>query len=248
MPRRRVVLTRQGCHLCDEAIAGGCVCAETGEAYAVLDVDSPELQRRYTDQVPVRSSTARSTTSGGWIRLGCLSHPFCSRDPRMTGGGGRPRGGAGRRTHRRVPSVRRGDTQWLPFVPRPARGTRSLMSTATPTAARYTDQVPVTLTAHTTFGGSILPQGCPAADSLSPMLFTAATLRGLAEGEVTCTYRRWEVVRPKVGSRFTTAAGVVEVTSITPADEEQLTEQDAADAGFDSGRRPGQVDEREGRR
>jgi hypothetical protein len=66
------------------------------------------------------------------------------------------------------------------------------------------------------------------------MLFTAATLRGLAEGRVNCTYRRWEAVRPKVGSKFTTAAGVVEVTSITPADEEQLTEQDAADSGFDS--------------
>jgi hypothetical protein len=66
------------------------------------------------------------------------------------------------------------------------------------------------------------------------MLFTAATLHGLVEGRVTCTYRRWEVVRPKVGSKFTTAAGVVEVTSITPAEEEQLTEQDAADAGFDS--------------
>jgi hypothetical protein len=51
---------------------------------------------------------------------------------------------------------------------------------------------------------------------------------------VNCTYRRWEVVRPKVGSRFTTAAGVVEVTSITAADEKQLTEEDAADAGFDS--------------
>jgi hypothetical protein len=66
------------------------------------------------------------------------------------------------------------------------------------------------------------------------MLFTAATLRGLADGRVNCTYRRWEVVRPKVGSRFTTAAGVVEVTSITPAREDLLTEQDAADAGFDS--------------
>ena len=66
------------------------------------------------------------------------------------------------------------------------------------------------------------------------MLFTAATLRGLTEGRVNCTYRRWDVVRPKVGSRFTTSAGVVEVTSITPADEERLTDQDAADAGFDS--------------
>ena len=66
------------------------------------------------------------------------------------------------------------------------------------------------------------------------MLFTAATLRGLVDGRVRCTYRRWEVVRPKVGSRFTTSAGVVEVTSITPADQQQLTELDAADAGFDS--------------
>jgi hypothetical protein len=66
------------------------------------------------------------------------------------------------------------------------------------------------------------------------MLFSAATLRGLTEGRVTCTYRRWEVVRPKVGSRFTTSAGVVEVTSITPADEAQLTERHAAEAGFDS--------------
>ena len=64
------------------------------------------------------------------------------------------------------------------------------------------------------------------------MLFTAATLRGLTEGRVSCTYRRWEVVRPKVGSRFTTSAGVVEVTSITRADEPQLTERDAAEAGF----------------
>ncbi|HEY6813391.1 MAG TPA: hypothetical protein VI074_11965 [Propionibacteriaceae bacterium] len=66
------------------------------------------------------------------------------------------------------------------------------------------------------------------------MLFTAATLRGLTEGRVSCTYRRWEVVRPKVGSRFTTSAGVVEVTSITRADEQQLTEQDADEAGFES--------------
>src|SRR4029453_2957174 len=83
-------------------------------------------------------------------------------------------------------------------------------------------------------GGSCPSQGCPAAVSLSAMLFTAATLRGLSEGRVSCTYRRWEVVRPKLGSRFTTSAGVVEVTSITPADEEQLTERDAAAAGFDS--------------
>jgi hypothetical protein len=66
------------------------------------------------------------------------------------------------------------------------------------------------------------------------MLFTAATLRGLAEGRVSCTYRRWEVVRPKVGSRFTTSAGVVEVISIARAEVQQLTERDATEAGFGS--------------
>ena len=52
---RVVVLTRAGCHLCDEAIAQvAAVCAETGDAYALIDIDGdPELQRRYTDQVPV---------------------------------------------------------------------------------------------------------------------------------------------------------------------------------------------------
>ena len=53
--KRVLVLTRLGCHLCDQAIeVVAAVCAETGDEYAVLDVDSdPELQRRYTDQVPV---------------------------------------------------------------------------------------------------------------------------------------------------------------------------------------------------
>jgi hypothetical protein len=52
---RVVVLTRLGCHLCDEAIAQvAAVCAETGDDYAVIDVDGdPDLQRRYTEQVPV---------------------------------------------------------------------------------------------------------------------------------------------------------------------------------------------------
>lgn len=52
---RVVVLTRVGCHLCADAVAEiARVCAETGESYREVDVDSdPELTRRYTDQVPV---------------------------------------------------------------------------------------------------------------------------------------------------------------------------------------------------
>jgi hypothetical protein len=64
------------------------------------------------------------------------------------------------------------------------------------------------------------------------VLFTAATVTGLSEGRVRCTFRRWSVVRPKVGSTFTTKAGLVTVTSIDRVDEAELTEDDARDAGF----------------
>jgi glutaredoxin len=52
---RVVVLTRQDCHLCEQAIeVVAAVCAETGDSYVTRDVDAdPELARRYTDQVPV---------------------------------------------------------------------------------------------------------------------------------------------------------------------------------------------------
>ncbi|HEU5483774.1 MAG TPA: hypothetical protein VFU98_02615 [Microlunatus sp.] len=64
------------------------------------------------------------------------------------------------------------------------------------------------------------------------MLFTAATLDGLVDGSVSSTYRRWTTVRPKVGSRFTTRAGLVEVTGITVVQPGSLTDEDARAAGF----------------
>ncbi len=66
------------------------------------------------------------------------------------------------------------------------------------------------------------------------MLFSAATLAGLTEGHVDSTYRRWTVVRPKVGSTVTTKAGLVEITSISLVHEADLTDTDARSAGFDS--------------
>ena len=46
---------RPGCHLCDDARAViEKVCAETGEQYVEVSVDDdPELQRRFTEEVPV---------------------------------------------------------------------------------------------------------------------------------------------------------------------------------------------------
>ena len=52
---RVVVLTREGCHLCDEAIAIiETVCAEHDVRWQAVDVDAdPALRRQYTDHVPV---------------------------------------------------------------------------------------------------------------------------------------------------------------------------------------------------
>lgn len=66
------------------------------------------------------------------------------------------------------------------------------------------------------------------------MLFNAATLRGLADGTVTRTYRRWSAPRARPGSRFTTGIGVVEVVDVVAAPPAELTEADAAAAGFGS--------------
>ncbi|MFB9313157.1 glutaredoxin family protein [Nocardioides plantarum] len=52
---RVTLYSRLGCHLCEaaeEVVAR--VCADLGEQYSVVLVDDdPELQRRFTDEVPV---------------------------------------------------------------------------------------------------------------------------------------------------------------------------------------------------
>ena len=55
-PADRVsVLTRDGCHLCDEVlVVVRQVCADLGVGLSVVDVDADsELRAEYTDQVPV---------------------------------------------------------------------------------------------------------------------------------------------------------------------------------------------------
>lgn len=53
------LLTRAGCHLCDDArLVVAQVCTEVGETYDEVDLDvlgasDPALLRRYTDEVPV---------------------------------------------------------------------------------------------------------------------------------------------------------------------------------------------------
>ena len=52
---RVTIYSRPGCHLCDEAeTVVAAVCADLGETYVVVMIDDdPELQRRFTDEVPV---------------------------------------------------------------------------------------------------------------------------------------------------------------------------------------------------
>ncbi|MFD6137916.1 hypothetical protein [Isoptericola sp. NPDC060257] len=67
------------------------------------------------------------------------------------------------------------------------------------------------------------------------MLLDARTLRGLADGTVTHTYRRWSVVRVRAGSTMRTRVGVVEVTAVDPVGPEDVDDDAARGAGFRSG-------------
>ena len=55
MTARVTLYSRPGCHLCDAARAViERVCVDLGEAYDEVDIDTdPELQQRFTDEVPV---------------------------------------------------------------------------------------------------------------------------------------------------------------------------------------------------
>ncbi|MEN5074127.1 ASCH domain-containing protein [Isoptericola cucumis] len=66
------------------------------------------------------------------------------------------------------------------------------------------------------------------------MLLDARTLRGITDGTVTHTYRRWTVVRVRPGSTMRTRAGVVEVTAVDPVEAGAITDDDAHAAGFRS--------------
>jgi hypothetical protein len=66
------------------------------------------------------------------------------------------------------------------------------------------------------------------------VLLDAKTLRGLADGTVDHTYRRWAVVRVHVGSAVRTRVGVVEVTSLDRVEPDGISADDATGAGFGS--------------
>lgn len=63
------------------------------------------------------------------------------------------------------------------------------------------------------------------------MLLPPKIAAGVADGSVTLAYRRWAGPRVKVGGRFLTSAGLVEVTSVERVADGAITEADAAAAG-----------------
>jgi hypothetical protein len=63
------------------------------------------------------------------------------------------------------------------------------------------------------------------------MLLPPKIAAGVADGSVTLAYRRWPVPRVKVGGRFLTSAGLIEVTSVDAVADESVTQPDAEAAG-----------------
>jgi len=55
MTARVTMYTREGCHLCDDALeVVAAVCEASGSGYQLVDIDNdPELRERYGEQVPV---------------------------------------------------------------------------------------------------------------------------------------------------------------------------------------------------
>jgi hypothetical protein len=66
------------------------------------------------------------------------------------------------------------------------------------------------------------------------MLFRDDFLEGLRKGKLSTAFRRWAQPRVKPGTRMRTAMGVVEVVSVEPIMEIEITSTDAEKAGYAS--------------
>jgi hypothetical protein len=66
------------------------------------------------------------------------------------------------------------------------------------------------------------------------MLFRDPFLEGLRKGKLSTAFRRWAQPRVKPGTRMRTGIGVVEVLSVEPIMEIEITSTDAERAGYAS--------------
>jgi hypothetical protein len=65
------------------------------------------------------------------------------------------------------------------------------------------------------------------------VLFKQRLWAGLADGTVTCTFRRWRRPLAKPGGRYRTPAGVLQVDAVAVVDPAGIPDEDARRAGFD---------------
>ncbi|MEV0731628.1 hypothetical protein [Polymorphospora sp. NPDC050346] len=66
------------------------------------------------------------------------------------------------------------------------------------------------------------------------MLFRSEVLDGIRRGTVSVVFRRWRQPRVRAGSRLRTAIGLVEIRSIGPVDEREVSDAEARRAGYRS--------------
>lgn len=67
------------------------------------------------------------------------------------------------------------------------------------------------------------------------MLFPQPVLAGIARGEITVAFRRWDRPRVRPGSRLRTAIGLVEIGSVEQVDASRITDADARRSGHVDG-------------
>jgi hypothetical protein len=67
-----------------------------------------------------------------------------------------------------------------------------------------------------------------------PMLFRKPFLDGIRRGTVSVAFRRWRRPTVRSGGTLLTAAGELEIESVTPIDPNRISAADATRAGYDS--------------
>ena len=66
------------------------------------------------------------------------------------------------------------------------------------------------------------------------MLIRQDTMKEIAAGRVTLAFRRWERPSVRAGGRLRTSVGELRIEAVEPAEMDEISEEDARDAGFTS--------------
>jgi hypothetical protein len=64
------------------------------------------------------------------------------------------------------------------------------------------------------------------------MLFEQRFWAGIADGTITCTFRRWKRPQAVAGRRYRTGGGIVEVSGVDVVEVGEITDEDARAGGY----------------